>query len=211
MHPNPVFHDQTEARNLAFARERGFGQLSVFDGTRPRVAHVPFLVSEQGDRALLHLVRSNPIARACAESLPSVVTVAGPDGYISPDWYGVADQVPTWNYVAVELFGRLHPLPVDTLAETLALQSAHFEAVLAPKPAWTMDKMSEGAKSRLMRMILPFELRLEEVRGTWKLNQNKTPEARIGAAQGVETFGIGMDTKILAALMHGVGTEETQQ
>ena len=54
---------------------------------------------------------------------PAVLAVIGPDGYISPDWYGtheqVPDQVPTWNYIAVHLRGILHPLPAQALTEAV--------------------------------------------------------------------------------------------
>ena len=46
------------------------------------------------------------MARAIANGAAVRLIVEGPEGYISPDWYGVADQVPTWNYVAVHLVGK---------------------------------------------------------------------------------------------------------
>ena len=68
----------------------------------------------------------------------------GPDAYISPDWYGTPDQVPTWNYLAVEAEGPLRRLDEDELTQLLDDLSAEHEARLAPKPAWTRAKMSAG-------------------------------------------------------------------
>jgi transcriptional regulator len=45
--------------------------------------------------------------------------------------------------------------------------------------------MTEGAMPRMMRMILPFRFRVTSVDGTWKLNQNKTPEIRARAADAL--------------------------
>lgn len=74
----------------------------------PFLSHVPFLLSGDGSEARLHLVRSTPITRALLTAPRAArIAVSGPDGYISPDWYGLADQVPTWNYVAVHLTARL--------------------------------------------------------------------------------------------------------
>ena len=95
MHPNPAFRKESDTRNLTFARARGFGLLGVNDDAGPLLSHVPFLLNDDGSTADLHLVRSNPIARR--EDGPAVLAVTGPDGYVSPDWYGVEDQVPTWN------------------------------------------------------------------------------------------------------------------
>ena len=87
MHPNPVFHDQTALRNLDFARGRAFGILAVNSDTGPAMAHVPFLIDDDGAYLHLHLVRSNPIARALKAPLSARIAVSGPDGYVSPDWY----------------------------------------------------------------------------------------------------------------------------
>jgi transcriptional regulator len=64
MHPNPIYHDADAARNLGYARERGFGILAANAKNGLMIAHIPFLLNEAGNVADLHLVRSNPIARA---------------------------------------------------------------------------------------------------------------------------------------------------
>jgi transcriptional regulator len=63
--------------------------------------------------------------------------------------------------------------------------SAEHEKRIADKRPWTSAKMSEGALPRMMRMILPFRFHITSVEGTWKLNQNKTPEVRARAAEGL--------------------------
>lgn len=185
MHPNPAFRQSPRDRNLAFARARGFGILSINGPDGPLAAHVPFLLNDDGSFAELHLARSNPIARAGLPA-PALIAVAGPDAYISPDWYGlhtdVPDQVPTWNYVAVHLRGTLEPLPEDALRPHVDALSAEHENRIAGKRPWTSAKMTEGAMPRMMRMILPFRFQVTAVEGTWKLNQNKTPEVRARAA-----------------------------
>lgn len=210
MHPNPVYHTATEADNIAYARDRAFGVLAVAaPDAAPMLSHVPFLLSEDGSMAEMHLVRSNPIARALQRDpkspLPTRIAVSGPDSYVSPDWYGMEDQVPTWNYVAVHLTGMLEAQPEGTLADLLDRQSAFFEDRLTPKVPWTMEKVSDEAKTRLMRMIMPCRLRITGVDGTWKLSQNKPDEVRIRAATHVSAQGFGAETQILAALMHGAG------
>ena len=129
-----------------------------------------------------------------------MISVLGPDGYVSPDWYGVPDQVPTWNYVAVHLRGHLDPLPPESLSDLIDRQSALFEERLAPKPPWTAAKMSDGVKDRMMRAILPFRLTIASIDGTWKLNQNKDDPVRLAAADRIET-GVGSELAMLADLM----------
>jgi len=200
MHPNPAFRTGSAAANLAFARTRGFGVLAVNGPNGPLLAHVPFVLDAAGKVARLHLLRSNPITTALAAPLPAVLAVSGPDGYVSPDWYGQDDQVPTWNYVAVHLRGTLALGPVAELPAVLDALSAEFEARLAPKPAWVAAKMTPGVAERMMRAIVPVSLAVTEVDGTWKLGQNKPDAARLGAAAAVET-GTGHELAALSALM----------
>ena len=201
MHPNPAFRQTPAAERLAFARSRGFGTLCINGETGPLLAHVPFLVTEtEGLCALIHLARSNPIARAVLPT-PAVVAVTGPESYISPDWYGAEDQVPTWNYVAVHLRGRLEPLPPETLRPMVDDLSALFEARLLPKTPWTSGKMSAGSMERMLRMILPFRLVIEAVDATWKLGQNKTPGQRAGAVDGLKAWHEPSPRAELARLM----------
>jgi transcriptional regulator len=199
MHPNPAFRTRPRAANVAFARERGFGILAVNGADGPHLGHVPFLLSEDGTLLETHLVRSTPLAR----SLPAegVMAVPGPDGYISPDWYGLAEQVPTWNYVAVHLRGPVEIAPAETLRDLLDRQSALFEDRLAPKPPWSTAKMPDEVMARLMRAILPCRMRVETVEGTWKLGQNKPEAARLGAAEGLAASGLSPEARFLAALM----------
>ena len=199
MHPNPVFHVKEADENLAFAAARAFGVLSINGPAGPLLSHVPFLV--EGRDVWLHLVRSNPIARALSKPVAAVIAVSGADSYISPDWYGIDDQVPTWNYVAVHVRGTLELRPQRELRDVLERQSAHFEGQLAPKNPWTPGKMSEGVMERMMRAIVPCRMSIEDVQGTWKLNQNKPDEVRLAAADQVEAVGLGTELAGLADLM----------
>jgi transcriptional regulator len=202
MHPNPVFHTQDADHNLAYARARAFGVLAVNGPEGPLLSHVPFLLDEDGATVWLHLVRSNPIVRALKDGPgPARIAVTGPDSYISPDWYGVADQVPTWNYIAVHVTGSIEVLPQERLHEILDRQSAHFEQQLLPKRPWTSAKMSDGVMERMMRAIVPCRMAITGVDGTWKLNQNKPEDVRLAAADHVEAYGLGTDLGVLAALM----------
>lgn len=200
MHPNPTFHSQDHAKDIAFVRNRAFGTLVMNDDPVPIVAHVPVLMSEDGREVLIHLVRSNPIARALTTPRPARIAVTGPDGYISPDWYGIADQVPTWNYVAVQITGALERLPQDEMRTVLDRQSAFYEARLLPKTPWTTAKMTPQVLDRMMRMILPCRMHVDDIAATWKLGQNKEDAVRKRAAALVPG-GIGTELAALAALM----------
>jgi transcriptional regulator len=196
MHPNPAFRQTGADRNIAFAREQGFGTLAVSTPEAPLLSHVPFMLDAAGTRVTLHLVRSNPICRAVGDGVPARLAVVGPHGYVSPDWYDMPDQVPTWNYVAVHLIGTLRPMPADALHPMLDALSDRFEATLDPKPRWHSDKMDAEQMARMLRQILPFALDISDIDSTWKLSQNKPEAARKNAADALRGHN-----PALAALM----------
>ncbi len=202
MHPNPAFRQTPADDNLTFARTRAFGILSVNGPEGPLMAHVPFLLWHDASHADLHLARSNPIARA-GLPLPAVIAVSGPDAYVSPDFYGsheqVPDQVPTWNYVAVHLRGVLEALPIEAMRDHVDALSRQHEGRISGKTPWVSTKMTPGAMDRMMRMILPFRLRITSVDGTWKLNQNKPTDVRLRAADALAAGDPG--AQAIAALM----------
>lgn len=200
MHPNPIFRKTPDALALAFLRQRSFGQITAIGPDGLLAAHVPVLLDVDGTTLDLHLVRSNPIARTLACPLDVLLTVTGPDGYVSPDWYGVPDQVPTWNYVAVEIRGTLEMRDQDNMRNVLDRQTAHFEGRL-PKPQWTTTKMTPDVLEKMMRQIVPCRLTITDMQSTFKLSQNKPDDVRLRAANAMAQGGIGMETACLSALM----------
>lgn len=201
MHPNPSFRKPDDLQNITFARDRGFGVLALNDANGPLLSHIPFALAADGTMADLHLVRSNPILRLLDAPQNAVIAVTGADGYVSPDWYDVPDQVPTWNYIAVHLHGTLEKLPQDRMLDMLNRQSAHFEEKLAPKPPWLTAKMTPAVLEKMMRQIVPCRLHVTAINGTWKLSQNKPDDVRLRAADKIETSTTGIDTQTLAHLM----------
>lgn len=174
-----MFHWDDRDAMLGFVGERAFATIAAsIDGTLV-FAQVPVIVD--GDRLLLHVSRANPIAKALP--LRASVMVAGADTYVSPDWYGEPDQVPTWSYVSVELDGQLAATDEAGLVDILRRQSAVFEARLPGKPPWTLDKMTPSALAAKLEGIVGATFTIERLRGTRKLSQNKTEAVRAQVAR----------------------------
>jgi transcriptional regulator len=189
MHPNRSFAWEDREAMLAFVGDVAFATIAA-EG--PVMVHAPVLVAGS-DRLRFHIARGN---RAKLDGRRAIVSVLGPDGYISPDWYGTDDQVPTWNYLAVEAEGPLRRLDEAELADLLDGLSAAHEARLAPKKQWTRAKMAPGRFEGMLKAIIGYELAIEALRGTRKLGQHKDEAARRGAAAGLAPFN-----PALAALM----------
>lgn len=195
MHPDRTFRWEDPAALRAFVADSGFGMLFATTPDGPHVAHVPVIFLDEG-RIGFHLSNGNLLTRHL-EGTEALFVVNGPDGYISPDWYGMADQVPTWNYVAVEMQGQVKAMGRDALTDLIDALSADRERRLAPKPVWTRDKMADGLFDRMLGAITGFEMRIEAWRGTRKLGQNKPEAARAAAADALDALG----QDAIAALM----------
>lgn len=182
MHPNAAFRWEDRDAMRAFAQEVGFGMLFLNTQDGPCVAHLPFVFLGE-DRIGFHMARSNAIARYL-DGAEALFVINGPDGYISPDWYGVADQVPTWNYIAVELVGPARKMDEAALIAQSDALSHYQESKLAPKTAWTRAKMTDGVFEKMLRGISGFEMHITTWRSTLKLGQNKTEAMRVAAANG---------------------------
>ncbi len=186
MHPTPVFHWDTHSELVAFVTARAFATVcATVDGALV-AAQVPVLVDASGTQLALHLSRANPLARALPQQV--LVLVAGADAYVSPDWYDEPHQVPTWNYVSVEIRGEL--------VGTDDAQSTMFEARIAGKPPWALDKLPAATLAAKLKGIVGATLQLASVRGTRKLSQNKTDADRAGIVTALDASPRAADREI---------------
>jgi transcriptional regulator len=174
MHPAPAFRFESPDEMRAFVHEHAFATIAAVIDGRVVIAQAPMIVD--GERFLLHLSRANPIAKAAPISVTAVVT--GDDAYVSPDWYGTPDQVPTWNYVSVEIEGELTATDDEMLREILVRESAVFEGRIAGKQPWTIDKLRPETLAAKLKGIVGVVLTPRVVRGTSKLAQTKTAAER---------------------------------
>jgi transcriptional regulator len=187
MHPNAAFRWQDPDAMRAFAKDVGFGMLFLNTPDGPHVAHVPFVFLDE-NRIGFHMARNNAIAQYL-DGAEALFVINGPDGYISPDYYGVADQVPTWNYIAIEMVGPVRKMDeAELIAQSDAL-SLQQELKLAPKAVWTRAKMADGIFEKMLRGIHGFEMDVTTWRSTLKLGQNKAEAVRLAAADGAAAVG----------------------
>jgi transcriptional regulator len=135
-----------------------------------------------------HLARGNALTKHLAEGT-ALIVINGPDGYVSPRWHADDQQVPTWNYVALELEGRVRRMDGEGLLALVTTLSDNHEARIAEGQPWTMDKLGEERTRGLLAAIVGFELEVLAWRETLKLSQNKNAEDRARLAQGLEGEG----------------------
>ena len=186
MHPNPLYRTDDRALCESLIDEIGFGMVFAATPDGPRVAHTPLIAT--GDGAVqFHLARGNALTRHL-EGATALIVVNGPDAYVSPRWYANRDTVPTWDYIALELEGRVQRMDDDGLEAFLHAAILKHEGRLEGAP-WLAEESSEKVWSGLFRGIAGFELEVQAWRPTLKLSQNKPAEERQRIAEGLDAAG----------------------
>lgn len=187
MHPNSAFRTDDRALMESLIDQIGFAMIFATTPDGPRVAHTPIVWT--GDGAVhFHLARGNALTRHL-DGTTALAVINGPEGYVSPRWYADPEQVPTWNYVALELEGRIRRMDGEGLLGLLETLSAREEARVTEGKPWTLDKMPEAKLRPMLNAIVGFELEVQAWRPTFKLSQNKPADERERVAAGLEAQG----------------------
>ena len=213
--PPPFKSDRAAA--LAFAQARGFGTVCAWDGDKPVASALPFCLTYADDGtpiAAFHVARGNALARLADRKSRWLLAVNGADAYVSADWYASPDQVPTWLYQAVHLTGTVGLMPDGELGAHLDALSAKFESWLAPKPPWTVAKVSAGRQEMLKKAIVGLVMTVEEIEGSFKLNQHKSDADHMAVANALAQQGDPASRQIagvMRALRPQIFADEAEQ
>jgi transcriptional regulator len=150
-------------------------------------SHVPMMLDRDASpngTLLFHLARANEQWRDVDPDAEAMVIFRGADAYISPSWFPTKREtgkvVPTWNYVAVHVYGPLRiseePAHLRDLVERLT--GVHEAAM--PHP-WEVSDAPESYVAGQLRGIVGIELPIARIEAKWKLSQNKTAADISGA------------------------------
>ena len=167
MYNPPHFAIADTAWSHDFIRRNAFGTIAALVEGTVHLAYAPFVLDQQPaplGTVYFHLARSNPIAGIEDGSIVKI-GVMGAHAYVSPDWYETPEQVPTWNYMAVEGTGCAYRLDEAESIAYLTRLSAEQESYLAPKPAWTPARLPERRLKQLLLGIVPFRLSFDTLDG----------------------------------------------
>ncbi len=194
MHPNPAFRADPAAL-LAAAERIGFAHIFAATPDGPMVVHTPVTLHDGVPR--FHVARGNRVTRHL-DGATILLSFAEVDGYISTNWYAApGDQVPTWNYVTIEVDGVARAIDDVALVEQLDRLAAVHEPADNP---WHWAKMDTAVFAKLLTAIRGFEVAVTGVRGTTKLSQNKGVADRVGVVEGLRRQGNESMADRIAAL-----------
>lgn len=172
------FREENPERISALIRDNAFGMLVTAPRGEPFVSHLPFLFeSVPGTQGKLrgHMARANPHWQHLTSDAEVLVVFQGPHAYVSPSWYA-SPGVPTWNYAVAHLRGKPRLIEDEYELEALLERQTHAYEQHMPRP-WKPDLAGER-RTRLLGMIVGFEIEVTDIQAKFKLSQNRPAEDR---------------------------------
>jgi len=186
-------HDDEAARQIL--EDYGFALLVTSQGGVAEATHLPLIhdpePAPQG-RLLGHFARANgqrqQIEAAAAENREVLVIFQGPHSYVSPNDYGPGPAtVPTWNYLAVHVYGVPEAMTeAEDVSALLHRLTARHEASRAM--AWSPQELDPELMARMLRGVFAFEIAITRIQAKAKLSQNRTPAQAAHAAARLEAM-----------------------
>jgi len=183
MYIPPRFKLKDEAQIRAYIRQYPFATLITAANNYPIATHLPFILEQEGEQwyLLSHMAKANPQWKLLEESQPLVV-FQEPHAYISPTYYEKEENVPTWNYIAVHVYGTVEMLlekeqAVEVLEKTIAIFEKNFQQ------QW--ENLEGGYKKRLLNGMVAFRIKIQNFEAKEKLSQNKTVQERQTISKGL--------------------------
>jgi len=164
------FSDQDSTRAFALMAKYPFGLVITIAEGEPFVSHVPFKIDAEHKRVMWHLAAANPQAAHLAQGAVTKLVFQGPHAYISPRWYA-AMNVPTWNYAAVHVTGKVTSLDRDSTAELVVAMSRDYEG-----SAGLGEFESTPRYAAMAMAIRGFALQINSLQSKYKLSQNRPLE-----------------------------------
>lgn len=190
-----------------------------------QASHIPFLINAEDDLGESelgtlrgHIARANPQSQALLEILkdaPSneleqdiLITFTSPvQHYISTNFYletmsGDKRTAPTWNYSAVQVYGRLRmhhdstspektaflTKQLDDLASLGEKDMMGFTGTNGSKKPWKLADAPVSYVERSLKGIIGLEITIDRLEGKVKMSQELKPADRQGVIEGLRAM-----------------------
>ncbi|MCY8718110.1 FMN-binding negative transcriptional regulator [Bacillus sp. S10C12M] len=158
-----------------FVQENAFGTIVTTNQGKPIATHLPLQLIREGDTYYItgHIAYGNPQWRTFETCENVLVMFQGPHAYISSSWYK-QENVPTWNYQAVHVYGTASTLNEEELKQDLAMLLQKYEKHRENPVLW--DTLSPQLLEKELKGIVGFKIKVQEVQAANKLSQNRKDE-----------------------------------
>jgi len=211
-------HDHADA--IAFMRANPFAILissarppdapGVANDEGPYATHLPLHVEATAELVIRgHVAKANPHWRYLEQNPQCLTIFHGPHAYVSASNYVTRENVPTWNYGAVHVYGNAR-----TFASPEELQGVLHQLIGTFEPAYAEQwaSFSESYRERMLSHIVGIEIAVTKIEAKFKLSQNRTRDEQ---ANVIASLAKAEDTAVsgVSGLMReqGLGVKKERE
>jgi len=172
MYIPPHYKNDDQQQVKAFLKENSFGILINTINAKPWGTHIPLELgfNNKNNEVLVgHIAKANLQSKCLKDGDDVLCIFNGPHSYISSSWYK-QEEVPTWNYIAVHVYGKIKLQSDEALLKSLHALVNKYEKD-AEHPI-SLNNMSPKTM-RQVNGIIGFEIEIEEMHAVHKLSQGR--------------------------------------
>ncbi|MEO5684681.1 MAG: FMN-binding negative transcriptional regulator [Chitinophagaceae bacterium] len=173
MYIPPLYKNNNAAEVRDFITQNSFGILINQAAGQLSATHIPLEldINENGQDILTgHISKGNLQWKNFINDAEVLAIFPGPHSYISSSWYD-HENVPTWNYIAVHVYGKIKIIEGEKLIGALTKLVHKYEAG-SEKPV-SVENMSAGFFTKQINGIVGFEIEITDIQPAYKLSQNR--------------------------------------
>lgn len=155
-----------------FLENNSFGILISNNTGKPWASHIPLELDkdDKGNDILYgHLAKANSQWKHFTENDEVLCIFNGPHSYVSSSWYA-EEEVPTWNYIAVHIYGKLKIQDEDALMASLHKLVDKYEK--QSRQPISLNNLSKNTL-RQVKGVVGFEIEIKKIQAAYKLSQGR--------------------------------------
>lgn len=179
-----------------FIHQNGFATLVSQDDSSVMATHTPLMIKEAEDGSKLltgHISKANIQKESIASPRDVLAIFLEHHAYVSSSWYDHIN-VPTWNYIAVHVYGRARIIEGEELVRSLDRLVKKYEGDSAD--AFSITDMPDQMLKSEMNGIIGFDIEVSKVEASYKLSQNRNDNDYNNIIEKLENRGDQFSLKI---------------
>ncbi len=172
MYIPPHYNNDDIEEIKSFLRNNSFGILINIVDDKPWGTHIPLELETDGqgkDILVGHIAKANPQWQNFTDKSEVLCIFNGPHAYVSSSWYK-EEEVPTWNYIAVHVYGSLKVLTEEETMESMHRLVDKYEK--DSKQPISLKNLSPKTL-RQVKGVVGFKIQISDIQATYKLSQTR--------------------------------------
>ncbi|NGA84224.1 FMN-binding negative transcriptional regulator [Staphylococcus aureus] len=171
----PKFFQVNDFKEIEqFIQSNSFGMIVTEDQGKPLATHLPLIFQKNGDDYYIsgHIAKGNPQWKTLNGNGNVLIIYQGAHAYVSSSCYE-KENVPTWNYQAVHLYGEATVLNEQETIDGLKTLLTKYEQNRENPVLW--DNLAENTQMQA-KAIVGFKVKIKKIEAAYKMSQNRNEQ-----------------------------------